>query len=310
MPSRSHSAASSVAVTRSRARARCALARSSRAESPAASARARAASRSTVRTIAPVVVDLLERVDDRQRGDRAASPRAPRRSTRSIVASPTSGRAASCTSTISRLVGQVLEPVRHALAARRGRRPRRAAGRRRTGRATAADRRRSAAAARTRPCATSGRAMNVCTLCSSIGLPATQRNCLSSVAADARAAAAGDDDDADVAHRRRSVAHVRTVALERGRAIVRNADRRAMLARRTRVRHARARRRYAVVMPMFAASARRRSACDTGRISPPSPTSPTKTASAGARGRTRSTRAPRRRRDRLPAPAVARRRRR
>ena len=54
--------------------------------------------------------------------------------------------------------------------------------------------------------------MNVCRLCSSAGFPATQRNCLSSVAARARAASAGDDHDADVAPYGRATRHVKSAS--------------------------------------------------------------------------------------------------
>ena len=238
--------------------------------------------RSTVRTIAPVVVDFLERVDDGQRRDRAVPARASA-ITRSIVA-VADERARRVVHEHDAAPRQAGPPGRSrpTLAARRGRRPRRAGGRRRTGRARAADRRRSAAAARTTTIATSGRAMKVCTLCSSIGFPATQRNCLSSSPPDARAAAAGDDDDADVARRSRRASRraSRGRSARTGRAIVRTPTARKLTRGRACGTPRSAR--YAVVIPMFAASASRRSACDTGRISPPSPTSPRKTASCGS----------------------------
>ena len=195
MPSRSQSAASSVAVMRCAFASRCArtidLARKAlrRLRAPQSLALDRPHD-------ASVVVDLLERVDDRQRRDRAAVPPRTAAMTRSIVSSPTSGRAASWI--------EHDRSLRRADRRARSRPTRCACVRRRDHQAIDVAledprrriARRNRAAARTTTDTTSGRAMNVCRLCSSAGFPATQRNCFSSrrpPRAGARPAAAGDD---------------------------------------------------------------------------------------------------------------------
>ena len=277
-PSRSHSAASSVAVTRARrAPATCACSITSRGNPCGVCARqsALAIDRAHDR---PGVVDFLERVDDRQRGDRAVSAarlgdHAIDRRVARRAGAPRRGRARRCASS-----GRSSSPFAHRLAARRVRRWRPAAGRCRTGTAMVADRRRSACGSTHTTIATSRRApWNVCTLCSSIGLPADPAELLELLAA--RRACRFPPATMTTPTSRTVRTSLMRRALEQARLIVRTPTARS--AAGTRFGTPRSAR-YAVVMPIFAASASRRSACDTGRISPPSPTSPMNTASCGS----------------------------
>ena len=229
----------------------------------------------------PSVVDFLERVDHRQRGDRAAPARALASITRSIVASSTSGRAASCTSTIFASSGRSSSPFATRLAALAPADARRADDRRRTGRARAADRR------RTRCGSTHDDHRDVGARHER--LHAVQQHRL-----------AGDPAELLQLARRRCACRCppATMTTPTSRAQRRRVTRRSRSneigdrAHAASSSHVRASTRFGtralreirrVVIPILAASARRRSACDTGRISPPSPTSPRNTASRGQR---------------------------
>ena len=194
------------------------------------------------------------------------------------------------------LLGQVLETVRHALAARRARPSTRAADRRRTGRATAADRPRSDCGSTTTTMSHVGAGHEALHAVQQHRLPGhppellqlrrRRRACPARRRRSRRrrrATSPAPRRPAVCARRggTRPGALTRTPAPEQRSTIARaHADRAdpRQAARFGTPRSAR----YATVIPMFAASASRRSACDTGRISPPSPTSPRKTASCGS----------------------------
>src|SRR5688572_5027891 len=107
-PSRSHSAASSVAVTRSARARRCASTITSRGNPCGVWAR-QSALRSTVLTIVPSASASLS-VSTTGRAAIAGVPSRTAAITRSIVAAPTSGRAASCTRTICASSGRSSRP--------------------------------------------------------------------------------------------------------------------------------------------------------------------------------------------------------
>ena len=182
---RSHSAASSVAATRS---ARARDVRSSMIARGKALRRLRAPEPRAihVRTIAPLSSTSLSVSTTGSAAHRAHALARLRDHALDRLVASTSGRAASCTSDDAHLVRQILEAIAHRIAALasadRDEQPVDVAlkdPRRRIARVATSE-------ARTRPSRRRRAPWNVCTLCSSIGLPATQRNCLSSVAARAR----------------------------------------------------------------------------------------------------------------------------